>query len=244
MTRLLLSISILISMLALLASGGAAAGQVSEFHTVVAEASGHYRQAGFYLRTGNTMVAAFELAQMREKWGALVDRFGKAPPDPYAQDAAWRETLDNVGGRIERSLAAVEAGDAAVAKTELAPVRSILGKLRRRNGVFLFSDCVDQANAAFRQLFQFRHAPPDFERWQEVDKLRRALAVTSHWYERCRDEAPVAYAQDPQFERLMRTSLDSLSRIWAAIEGKDARRLISILRELGSSDRLLYLRFG
>jgi hypothetical protein len=240
MIRLLLSLSAIL----VLAAGVARAGPVHEFHGELADATRHYREASFYLRTGNLSVAAYELAQLRDKWQALTARFQGAPPDLYSTDPEWKATLVEIEARIGRGLAATEADDAAAAKGHLAPIRAILGQLRRRNGVFLFADCVDQANAAFERLFRFRHAPPDFDKTDEVDALRRALAVTSHWYRRCRDEAPAAYAREPQFERLMRGSLDSLSRIWAAIESKSARRLISILRELGSSDRLLYLRFG
>jgi len=42
----------------------------------------------------------------------------------------------------------------------------------------------------------------------------------------------------------MEDSLYSLSRIWVAIADKAAPNLISILRGLSSSNRMLFLRFG
>lgn len=240
MIRWLLSLSII----AVLGAGAARAGSVHDFHAGLADATRHYREASFYLRTGNDSLAAYELEQLDDKWHALVERFQGVPPDLYSKDPEWKKTLAEIEARIGRGLAAAEAGDATAAKGHLAPIRAIVGGLRRRNGVFLFSDCVDAANAAFQRLFRFRRAPPDFDRTEEVDALRRALAVTVHWYRRCRDEAPAAYREAPQFERLMRISLGSLSRVWSAIENRSERELIGILRELRSSDHLLYLRFG
>ncbi len=232
MIRLLLSLSAM----AVLLAGAARAGSVHDFHGGLADATHHYRQAGFYLRTGNLSPAAYELAQLDEKWRPLMETFQAAPPEIYANDRQWRQTLVEIGAAIGQGLAAAEE--------HLAPIRATLGRLRRRNGVFLFSDCIDAANTAFQRLYLFRHSPPDFERQDAVDELSRAVAVTEHWYRRCLGEAPAAYREAPEFMRLMEISIDSLSRIWRAIRNRSAPELISILRELASSDRLLYLRFG
>lgn len=238
--------AIIVSALALLGFtvGPLRAAAVHEFHDAVADASGHYREAVFYLRTGNPAVASFELVQARDKWRGLVDRFADSPPDIYADDPSWRETLETIDAAIAGGLAAAEKGDLEAATERLAPVRETLSLLRRRNGVFLFADCVDRANAAMDALFRFRHRPPDFARVEEVDALRRATAVAAHWYARCRDEAPAAIRDDPQFERLMGSSLESFAQIWEKIRAADTLGLVNILRALRSSDRLLYLRFG
>jgi hypothetical protein len=120
----------------------------------------------------------------------------------------------------------------------------MLSALRRRNGVFVYSDTVDKANAAFINLNKFRYNPPDFNVVEEVDQLRQSLATTVYWYKQCVKNAPAALIKNPEFRRLMDDSLYSLSRVWIAIANKKEPNLISILRGLSSSDQMLFLRFG
>ena len=237
-------LAIVIVLLALYSAGPARAAAVHEFHAAVAGAFAHYRLVMYSLRTGNQAVALFELDQMAAKWETIERRFAAAPPDIYANDTAWRDTLAAVGDAVEAGLAAAEAGDVETASLRLEPVRGTMSRLRRRNGVFLFTDCVERANLAFQRLFTYRREPPDFADFEAVNGLRRALAITVHWYETCRDTAPSAIKDDEQFQRIMDSAIDSLGLIWDAIDQRDERRLIRILRGLRSSDGLLYLRFG
>ena len=84
----------------------ARAAAVHDFHDAVAGAFAHYREAVYYLSTGNGSVALFELDRMTAKWDAVERRFADAPPDIYANDTAWRGTLAAVGDAIEAGLAA------------------------------------------------------------------------------------------------------------------------------------------
>lgn len=217
---------------------------IHDFNKAVFAAYGHYREAMFYLRTGNAQVASFELEELTVRWRAVVTRFAASPPDVYSDDPAWRDTLLDIEKRVAGGLDAAIGNDIKTARKHLGPIRKSLSDLRRRNGVINFSDYVDKANAAFEKLFEFRRNPPDFESLEQLDKLRRITAITAYWYETSRDNAPPAIRDNPEFKRLMETSLYSLSRIWAAIANKKKANLISILRGLHSSDRMLFLRFG
>lgn len=231
-------------LLVLCAGGPVRAGAVDDFHDAVAGATAHYREAMFYLRTGNGEIALFEMDRMAAKWQAIEQRFAAAPPDIYANDEAWRDTLAAVGDAIEAGLAAAESGDMEAASARLAPVRGELSRLRQRNGVFLFTDCVERANAAFERLLVYRHEPPDFADVDALDGLRRAVASTAYWYGVCHDTAPAIIKDDAQFQRIMESALYSVGRIWHAIDKQDELLLISILGGLKSSDGLLYLLFG
>lgn len=238
------SVILLALVLSLPSTTPATAGPFTDFQAAAGVALDHYRQGLFYLRTGNAGVAVLELEAMAEKWRTLRTRFAADPPDIYAGDPGWRTTLEEVAERVADGAAAADAGDVEAAQAHLAPIRTLLSALRRRNHVFVFSDCVDEANAAFRGLFSFRHQPPDFASEEEVNSLRQATAVTIHWYARCKATAPAAIATDTQFQRLMEDSLYSLNRIWVAISEKNARNLVNILRLMSSWDHILYLKFG
>jgi hypothetical protein len=239
-----LGLAIVIVLLAFHTAGPARAAAVHDFHAAVAGAFGHYRLVMYSLRTGNQAIALFELDRMAANWKTIEQRFAASPPDIYANDPAWRDTLDAIGDAVEAGLAAAEAGDVKTAMRRLKPVRGEMSGLRRRNGVFLFPDCVENANLAFERLFAYRREPTDFVDAGAVNGLRRALAITVHWYETCRDTAPAAIRDDAQFRRIMDSAIDSLGLIWDAIDERNARRVINNLRGLRSSDGLLYLRFG
>lgn len=219
------------------------AASVHDFHAALSEADRDYRSASFYLRTGNAGVALLELQALADKWKALSAAFLERPPGVYAGDPKWAVTLSEIGAQIGSAISRAEGGDAKAARNKLKPIRAALADLRRRNGVFLFADCVEEANRAMDALFVYRRKPPNFENQEEVDELLRRAAVTSHWYDRCFRTAPEKYRKSPEFRRLMEVSLRSLSLIWDAAHKKQERRVINILRELRSSDRLLYLRF-
>jgi hypothetical protein len=120
----------------------------------------------------------------------------------------------------------------------------MFSELRRRNNVVLFADTIEDANAAFSDLFRFRRDPPDFTDEKQVKRLRGALRKTIDRYEKCRAAAPPKVADDPQFKRLIGDSLFYLDRIWVAIDEKNQLNVVNILRRVVSSDDILWLRYG
>ncbi len=222
----------------------ASASDFRNFHGTLAGAWPHYREADFYLRTGNPGVALFELEQWRDKWRSLVMEFAASPPDVYADDPAWASTLREIEALSSKGLAEAGAGNLKEARKTLEPIRQLLASTRQRNHVIIFSDHVDRANAAFEQLFAYRHTPPAFDDIDQLDAFRRHLAITTNAYQQVMDNAPAPHLENSEFQRLMKQSFYSLGRLWVAIKEKNQQNLINILRELRSSDRMLFLRFG
>lgn len=231
-----------LAIIALAAPAGA--GELARFNAAVAKAYTHYRGAVFYLRTGNPAVANIELQQAAAYWTSEVLPFRAAPPDAFAEDAAWPDVLDDVGARLEKAVAATREGLAEPATEALAQIRPALAALRARNQVRVFSDCIDEANAAMDALWVFRESPPDFGKPEAVNDLRAKTAVTAYLYRRCAEAAPSAIAEAPEFKRIMGGTLESLERMWAVIDAGDGEAVISILREIRSFDRMLWLQFG
>ncbi|MBT7136590.1 MAG: hypothetical protein HN889_01880 [Rhodospirillaceae bacterium] len=241
---LILGLMVLFSALSGAASAGSASDPAPAFHNAVSDAYGHYREAFFYLRRGNAMTAAFELEALVDKWHALTKVHASNPPPPYATDAQWGTVLKQVGSIAEKALEAAVSGESKAAYDELQPVRGMLRDLRERNGVRLFRDDVEDANATFRELFKFRRNPPDFDNPQSVASLRKNLAATISAYQACLDQAPADVAKDEQFQRLVTDSLEVLKRMNLAIEAKSELRVINILRRVVSSNNILWMRFG
>ena len=228
----------------LLLAPAAGASDLSRFNTAVAETYAHYRTAAFYLHTGNPAVAEFELQQAIALWDERVMPFRDAVPDAFADDTTWSGTLDDIGAKLQQAQSLAQSNEAQAAEDALAPIREALADLRARGGVRVFSDCIDEANAAMDALWVFRHEPPDFADAAAVNALRAQTAVTAYLYERCQAEAPSEIAEAPEFQRIMEGTLTSLSRLWPAIDAGDTEVVISILREIRSFDRMLWLQFG
>jgi hypothetical protein len=224
--------------------GLASAGELGAFNDAVAAAYAHYRGAVFYARTGNLGVGAVELEQMAAKWRAVLDRFAAAPPDAFADDPAWGETLRRVGRRIADAGAAARRGDADATRAALAPIRPELAGLRRRNNVVVFSDCVDELQAAVDAIWSYRREPPDFTSAEALDRFKARLGVVAYMFRRCHARAPAAAAKSAEFNRLFESARDTLSRLRRALNDGDSKGLINTLRELRSLDQMLFLRFG
>lgn len=225
-------------------SAPAGASELARFNAAVARAYAHYRGAVFYLRTGNPAVANVELQQAAALWRSEVRPFRAAPPDAFADDGAWPGIYDDIGARLEKAKAATQQDLTEPAEAALAPIRGTLAALRARNQVRVFSDDVDEANAAMDALWVFRQSPPDFGKPEQVNDLRAKTAVTAYLYRRCAERAPADIAETPEFKRITGGTLESLGRMWAVIDAGDGEAVISILREVRSFDRMLWLQFG
>jgi hypothetical protein len=225
-------------------SGPALADAAAEFHSRSADAYRHYREAVFYLKRKNAMAGGFELESFRDKWRALDAAYGAKPPAPYAKDAKWAETLAAVAAVADKALVFAMDGETEAATKALAPVKTMLGELRKRNGIVLFRDHIEAANAAFKRLFHFRRTPPDFADPAQVKRLREDLTAAIAAYKTCREKAPTAVASDEQFRRLIDDSLFYLDRMWLAIDEKNQVNVVNILRRVVSSDDILWLRYG
>lgn len=224
--------------------GPVQAGDLKAFNESVAEAYRSFRGASFYLRTKNLAVATFELDDMSVAWRALETRYRDAPPDAFADDPSWRETLRDIGARIEKALRATDDGDIKQTASIIEPVRGLLGGLRARNGVTVFSDCVNEANAAGEAILAFRPRPHAFDDDAWVNRLRGHAAVVSYIYAKCGRTAPAALRGDAAFKRLIDGAVEEMATVLEAIATKDSRLLAITLGEFRSFDRILFLNFG
>lgn len=222
----------------------AAASDLEDFNTAVAAAYSHYRGAVFYLRTGNAAVAAIELGDAAASWREGVSPFVESPPDAFASDPSFGKTLTAVAERLGQAEELAVAGDLPAAAEVLAPVRGELAALREQNNVVVFSDFVDEANAAMDRLWVFRNAPPDWGDQGAVDRLKAEIAVTAYLYRRCREKAPATVRGSPEFKRIVDGAINSLDQLLEVTRQGEEEAVINFLREIRSFDRMLWLHFG
>ena len=225
-------------------AGPAAADGLQRFHDRVGAAMKHVRLAQFYLRTGNLAVAGTELDEATEKWAAVTAVFGSKPPGKLAEDSAFKADVEAVAGALAAALDAVDSDERDAAAAQLKPIAGRLAALRKRNGLWIYSDCIAAMNRAMDGAWVYRRKPPDFDDAAQVVELDRRFAALAHWYKRCFREAGPRERADPAFERLFPGSLESIERLIRAAKDKSALRVINNLRELRSFDRLIWLYLG
>lgn len=233
-----------ITLLLAFGTGFAHAADQDAFNKSVSEAYAGYRAATSYLRTGNAGLASLELATALESWGSVVLTNSDAPPKPYMNDPKFVPTLSSINKTLEVALKQAEDGDAETALETLGPVRDQIYDLRKRNGVRLYADCITELNRAIVPLYERRHNPPDlgsaYIRQQVTDESKTYESLLTD----CRAMAPEKYKSDAEFKRLFDGTLNSIQSMYPAIESQDPGRVVNVLRELRSFDRIIYFRFG
>lgn len=228
-------VSAVLCLVAALGPRPAAADAATDtFHAAVAGAYGHYREAVHYYETGNKDLAELALDEFQAAWKALSGRYAATPPPAYAKDGTFAQTLSAIGGKAARAAGAAPAE----ALAELRPIRTDLAALRKRSGQYVFSDCVDAMNAAMDRLWGYRQRPPGAE---QLPAFRAATRATAARYRACLEQAPATLRESAEFRRMMEGAMASLARLEAA---DSAELIVSLLRELRSFDRLIWLRFG
>jgi len=222
----------------------AAAGSAEDFHAAVAAAYAPYREAVHYLETGNTGLAGLAIERAQDEWRKVEATFAPAPPDAFAKDPKWRESLALVGTALTDGLKASESGNSEAALAALATVRRSLADLRLRSGQRVYSDCIDAMNAAMDVLYAYRRKPAVRSRPAELAAFLKAVGDAETWYRRCRDEASPALREQNEFRRLFDGALASLGRLKQSAASAPDDIIVSLIRELRSFDRLIWLRFG
>lgn len=222
----------------------AAAWAAASLDTFLADLQPAYdgiRKSMFYLERGAVAPAGFEIERSAEAWRSEVLPYAASPPAPFAHDPDFARTLEGVAAALAR------ADTAAGADAALAAIRGIpdtLAELRARNHIVVLADHVREANRAMERLWEYRHRTIDFDDRAAVDELRARLAVTAYAYGECDRAAPDGVSRRPDFRRIIDGVTNSLDQMWDAIAAGDQQRVVNILREVRSFDRLLWLRHG
>ena len=103
---------------------------------------------------------------------------------------------------------------------------------------------MDSFSAAMETMWVYRRDPPDMA----DPRVLAALAEQARTLRRALEDIAAGpsekIAGDPQFQRLIEGSFKSVATIDRAIEARDPAFLIGALRELRSSEQLLWMNFG
>lgn len=189
----------MVAVLGLALAGFAAAAD--PFTSAVQAAYPPYRAALFLTNGKNTAEAAAAVAQARQAWAELAQRFAGGAPVPYQADAGLTATLAQVGSVYDKAAGQVQAGQLAQAHATLEEVRDLLAELRQRNGVVVYSD---HMNAYHEQMEQVLDDGPRLLADEAgVRELLARVGALDYLAGRLRSQAPAALRDDAGFQALL-----------------------------------------
>ncbi len=220
------------------------ADDVSAFNAAIEKVNQPYKSALFYLRTGNAGVAGLELTTATTAWNAVVERYAKTPPAPLTEDAAWPDTVQDITVAFETGQTLAEKGDAKPARKALLPIRGLLHRMRKRNGLRVLADCVFDLNGHMDVLYHWRHNRADFSDPDVRAKATKASNAYIDQLKLCRSEAPDAIKQNADFQSVMDGAAKSAGTLLRPIERQEPDAFINVLRELKSFDVIIFVRWG
>ncbi len=222
----------------------AQANNVDVFNVDVSKAYAAYRSASSYLRTGNPGIAFLELSDASDVWAKITRKYAAAPPRPYKKDTHFGETLSRIAKALNKGRDLAEGGDAKASLKTIRPVRDLIYDMRKRNGIRLYADCVTELNRAMEPIYVHRRVIPDLYNEALHARITNESRAYQNLLQECRTLAPESYTSDDEFIRLFDGTMESITSIFPAIESRKPQRVINVIRELRSFDRIIYFKFG
>ncbi len=227
-------------MLGLLACLGAqAADPVTE---AITQAYAPYRAALF--RTNSKAQAESEqaMAQARQAWQSIVDRYAAAPPIPYDKDPEFSASLQAVAKVYEQAAGEIGQGKLPQAHETLEQARDIMAELRRRNGVIVFSDHMNAYHAEMEHMLEQGTAMTSSP--QAMLTLVKRVGVLEYLARQLRSEAPKALQSNAEFVAALQALETSVTVLHRAAMNQDATAAREALDRLKGPYSRMFLKFG
>lgn len=221
-----------LALIALLLAVSPAAAQSAEDRLEAALV--HWRAASWYVRLGNTDVAALEADSFREKWKAVV------------------EGSPAVAGMADNAVLALETTDTVTAGRTLGAIGDALAEARRAAGSSGFPEVIrayrDTVERLTGMMVMSEHRGTDGFDPALRAEVRAATVAASEAAGRLGPQAPPRWANDPKFRGLVQQNIDGLAAVLAGIDrprtstgALEVAGLISVAR---ANYNLLFLNYG
>lgn len=201
-----------------------------------------YRAALFKTNAKAQADSEQAVADARAQFRALGERYADKPPAPYDRDPEFAATLKKVDQVLAQADAQIKAGNLAQGHETLEDVRDLLGELRRRNGVVVFSDHMNAYHQEMEHVFGGGAAT--LAKPGGMLSLAGQAAVLDYLAKRLKSEAPAALARDAEFTSLVGAVQASVNVLRAAIERQDEAAVREAIAKIKSPYSRLFIKFG
>jgi hypothetical protein len=182
------------------------------------------------------------LADAQRAWQAVQQRFAAAPPVPYAGDAGFAATLQQVAAVYTEADRLVRAGQLPQAHEALEQVRDLLAALRQRNGVVVFSDAMNDYHAEMEHVLG--EGPKALQQPQGWMQLMARAGTLDYLAARLLQQAGTALKANAEFTQGQRAVAESVAALRAALLAQDTAAVQKALSGLKGPYSRLFLKFG
>ncbi|SFD05711.1 hypothetical protein [Tropicimonas isoalkanivorans] len=220
------------------AASAAFAGPVEDFRSDYREMYANYRTALFTTNAGRQEDAVQALSALEETYWAMRDTYGDTPPPQFADDPAWPETMEQVGGLLEQASAEVGAGELAAAHETLEGIRDLFGSLHLRNDIASFSDRMNAYHAEMEHVLGLDLSTTD------MGMLRERAAVLDYLARRVLETPPRDAEGSAEYEKLATALRASADAFLAATRDGNADSVKAAVAGLKKPYSQMFLKFG
>ena len=202
-----------------------------------------YRAALFRTNSKSQPESEKAIAEAMRTWAAVGERFAAAPPPPYAGDARFAATVNDVAAVYREADRLIRAGQLADAHEELEKVRDLLADLRQRNGVVVFSDHMNAYHAEMEHVIG--EGPKLLREPKGALLLMARVGTLEYLAERLRTQAPPALQADAEFAAGQKAVADAVAALKRAlVEGQDPAAIERAIGALKGPYSRLFLKYG
>jgi hypothetical protein len=216
-------------------TAAAMAGPFRDAEAELGRAYADYRVALFQTNQKNKEATQAALSAFNAKWSALAAAWKVSPPPQYAEDARLAETLDAVTRIVGEAQATATLGDLAKSHDILEAIRDLIGAMRSRNGVIVFSDRMNAYHEAMEHAVDMADMTP-------ASALEHA-AVLAHLAKDL-DASRPAGVDAAAFDAALKALAESVSVFQAAARSGDRAVIDAARRALKAPYSRMFLRFG
>jgi len=198
-----------------------------------------YRAALFRTNNGPPDAALAAIRATAAGWRDLAARVATPMPEPYARETGWPALAARVLAVLGKAEAEALAGQLPQAHETLEEIRDLLGDLRARNNVRVFSDMMN----AFHEAME-RAAPLAAQGPSTLAEQRELAGVLVHLAAGLLPGAPLALRQDSDFLALEAANRAAVMVFRDATRSGDAAAIRAAAERLRQPYSRLFLRYG
>jgi len=214
-----------------------------KFNADVDAAYAAYRKALFQTNMKDANKSAKANSSFQGQWKQILKTYRTSPPETFKSDPKWSETLVNIERIAGRGSELIKDGKLAEAHEHLEGIRDELSDLRQRNSVIVFSDHINNYHEVMERLLSAGYSPDRIDD-SAVDTIRGQLSVLTYLAESIRDNSPVRYNDNEQFQQLRDNLFSSLDALEKALAGKDPEEISRSIKMLKPAYAKLFVNFG
>lgn len=182
------------------------------------------------------------MAQARQAWADIVARYARQPPAPYDRDAAVAGTLAEVDAVYAAAAQQIAARQLAPAHETLERARDLMSDLRRRNGVVVFSDHMNEYHEQMERVLS--EGPAQLATVQGAQALLARVGALEYLAGRLHSEAPATLKANPDFAPLQQQVQNSVAVVREALVRQDLAAARAALDKVKKPYSQLFLKFG